>query len=133
VAEARSLDAERAEAVVGEMVDRLQEAANAPDCACDVDVIVDRLADGYRHRPQAAGVLAAEEALRACGYEPARVSAADASVAGALQARGLPCTAVGNGAERDADGRPRVGDAALGALLDVTYALLDGLGTRAGA
>ena len=38
VAEVRSLDDARAEALVAEIVDRVHEAANLPECDCDVDV-----------------------------------------------------------------------------------------------
>ena len=67
-AEARSLDAARAEAVATEMVDHLQDAANAHEC--DLDVTVERMFEGYRTRPKAPQVTLAERALRACGYEP---------------------------------------------------------------
>ena len=41
-------------------------------CAYDVDVITERLFDGYRHAANAPAVLAAEPALRARGYKPTR-------------------------------------------------------------
>ena len=57
-AEARSLDAGKVEALVAEMVDRVHDAANATEC--DVDVSTQRLFDGYRTRPSAPAVSAAE-------------------------------------------------------------------------
>ena len=67
-AETRSLDAARAEAVATEIVDHLQDAANAHEC--DLDVTVERMFEGYRTRARAPQVQLAERALRACGYEP---------------------------------------------------------------
>ncbi len=74
---------DKVEQLVAEMVDHVHDAANTPACECDVDVMVERLFTGYRHRPQAPAVLAAEDALRDCGYEPRRIATgggADANV-----------------------------------------------------
>ena len=76
--EARALEDERAEAVVAEIVDRVHEAANLPDCDCDVDVSVERTFSGYRLRPSSAAVRVAEQALRAAGTSPSRSRAAAA-------------------------------------------------------
>ena len=70
LAEARSLDAERVETVVAQMVDAVHDGAAFAEC--DVDLVVEKLFDGYRTRPSAPAVVAAEAALRACGYEPRR-------------------------------------------------------------
>ena len=79
-AEVRSLDDARAEALVGEIVDRIHEAANLPDCECDVDVSVAahvrRLPPARRRAP---AVRAAEAALRACGHEPLRIASGGGS------------------------------------------------------
>ena len=48
VAEVRASTTQRAEALVAEIVDRLHEAANLPDCDCDVDVSVQRTFSGYQ-------------------------------------------------------------------------------------
>jgi tripeptide aminopeptidase len=122
--EVRSLDAERAEAVVAELVDHLYDAANDPRCECDVDVTVERVFDGYRHRPQAPQVLAAEAALAACGYEPRRISTGGGSDANALEAAGFSCANLANGTERNHEPTERVSVAALEGMLDVALALL---------
>jgi tripeptide aminopeptidase len=122
--EARSLDAERAEALVAELVDHLYDAANDARCECDVDVTVARLFDGYRHRPQAPHVLAAEAALAACGYEPRRIATGGGSDANALEAAGFPCANVANGTEHNHEPTERVSVAALEGMLDVAFALL---------
>jgi len=123
VAEARSLDADRVEAVVAEMVDHLHDAANRPDCACDVDVVVSRMFEGYRTRPTAEPVLVAERALRACGYEPRHIVTGGGSDANALVAAGLPCVNLANGTERNHQPDERVSTAALDGMLDVVLAL----------
>jgi tripeptide aminopeptidase len=51
LAEARSLDADRAAAVATETVDHLQDAANAGEC--DLDVEVERMFSGYRTQARA--------------------------------------------------------------------------------
>ena len=67
VAEARSIDPAKAEALVSEMVDHLRDAANASEC--DLDVTVEQVFKGYRTRPNSPQVVLAERALRAAGYE----------------------------------------------------------------
>lgn len=127
LAEARSLDDEKAERLVAEIVDGVHEAANLPECSCDVDLVVERLFGGYRHRAQAPPLLAAEDALRDCGYTPRRVASGGGSDANALMARGFPCVNVANGTERAHQHDERVSTAALEGMLDVTFALLDRL------
>ncbi|HEV3001643.1 MAG TPA: M20/M25/M40 family metallo-hydrolase [Solirubrobacteraceae bacterium] len=125
LAEARSLDDRRAEAVVAEMVDRIHDAANDPACDVDADVDVERLFQGYRHQPDAPQVLAAERALRRCGYEPVRIVTGGGSDVNALEAQGFPCANLANGTERNHEPTERVSVAALEGMLDVTLALLD--------
>jgi len=127
LAEARSLDEATADVVISEMVDRCYDAANDPLCECDVDVSVERLFRGYRHKPSAASVVAAESALRVCGYTPRRVNTGGASDANAFMAGGLLCTNLANGTERNHEATERVSQASLQGMLDVTFALLDEL------
>jgi tripeptide aminopeptidase len=123
--EARSLDPSKAEDAISEVIACAHDAANTPSCFCDVDVTTQRLFDGYRHRPDAPAVLAAEEALRACGYTPKRRTTGGGSDANAFEAAGLHCTNLANGTERNHEPDERVSVAALEGMLDVTYALLD--------
>ena len=125
LAEARSLDRRRAEDAVKRMVDRIQDAANDPSCDVDVDVDVERLFHGYRHADDAPPVLAAERALRRCGYEPRRIVTGGGSDANALEAAGFACTNLANGTERNHEPTERVSVAALEGMLDVTLALLE--------
>ncbi len=73
-------------------------------------------------------MLAAEAALRACGYAPRRILTGGGSDANAFEAGGFPCTNLANGTERNHEPAERVSQAALEGMLDVTYALLDELG-----
>lgn len=128
LAEARSLSQTRVEEVVAEMVDHVHDAANDPECECDVDVTVERLFEGYRHAASAPQVVAAEAALRACGYTPRRILTGGGSDANAFEAAGFPCTNLANGTERNHEPTERVSVAALEGMLDVVLALLDELG-----
>jgi tripeptide aminopeptidase len=130
VAEVRGLDDEHARSVVAEVVDRVHEAANLPECECDVDVSVERTFAGYRLAPSAQAVKVAESALRASGYEPRRISSGGASDANALLAEGFQTVNLANGTERNHEPGERVSVAALEEMLDVSLALLDEAGAR---
>jgi tripeptide aminopeptidase len=125
LAETRSLDPAKAEAVVAEMVDRCHDAANEPLCECDLDVTVERLFDSYRHKPSSPAVLAAQRALAACGYTPRSIVSGGGADANAFEVAGLHCVCLANGTERNHEPTERVSVAALEGMLDVTYALLD--------
>ncbi len=122
-AEARSLDDERVEAVVSELIDHLHEGANARDC--DVDVEIRRQFSGYRTRPSAAQVTVAATALRECGHEPRTIVTGGGSDANAFEAAGFPCTNLANGTERNHQPDERVSVRALEGMLDVALAMLD--------
>jgi tripeptide aminopeptidase len=123
LAEARSLDPEKAETAVAKIVDALNDGAAAAEC--DVDITTERLFTGYRQKPSAPAVLAAEAALRATGYEPRRIATGGGSDANALEAIGLTCVNLANGTEHNHEPTERVSVAALEGMLDVALALLD--------
>jgi tripeptide aminopeptidase len=125
-AEARSLDATRAEAVATEMVDHLQDAANAYEC--DLDVTVQRMFEGYRTRPKAEQVTLAEQALRACGYVPSHIVTGGASDANSFETQGFACTNLANGTERNHQPDERVSVEALEGMFDVAIALVEEAG-----
>jgi len=125
VLEARALGDEAAEAVVAEIVDRLHEAANLPDCDCDVDVSVQRMFSGYRLPAGSAPLRVAESALRLCGHEPVHISSGGASDVNALLAQGFQAVNMANGTERNHEPGERVSVVALEEMLDVALALLD--------
>jgi tripeptide aminopeptidase len=125
VAEVRSLDAERAESVVAEVVDRMHEAANLPECECDADIAVQRTFSGFHLASSRPAVRVAESALRDCGYEPVRISSGGASDANALLVQGVEVVNLANGTERNHEPGERVSVEALEGMLDVALALLD--------
>jgi tripeptide aminopeptidase len=121
--EARSLDPARVEDIVARMVDALHDGAAQAEC--DVDVVCEKLFTGFRVRSSAPELVAAEAALRACGYEPRRIQTGGGSDANALQAAGFPCINLANGTERNHEATERVSVAALEGMLDVALVLLD--------
>jgi tripeptide aminopeptidase len=123
LAEVRAQREERAEEILAELLDCVHEAANLPECECDVDVTVERTFTGYRTPPSAPAVRAAEHALRACGYEPVRIASGGASDANALIAAGLTVVNLANGTERNHEPGERVSAAALEATLEIALAL----------
>jgi tripeptide aminopeptidase len=123
-AEARSLDEARVQDLVTEMIDHLQDAANATEC--DLDVTAQQMFKGYRTRPKAAQVELAERALRSCGYEPKHIVTGGASDANSFEAAGFPCTNLADGTERNHQPDERVSVAALDGMFDVAIALVDG-------
>lgn len=123
--EARSLDAARAEQLASEIVECLTDAANDPECECDLDASMERQFDGYRVRPSSAEVALAFDALRDCGYEPQPTTSGGGSDANVLRARGLAVLNLANGTERNHEPSERVGTAALEGILDVAIALLE--------
>jgi tripeptide aminopeptidase len=125
--EVRAVDEARAEALVTELVDRLQDAADAGEC--DLDVIVERMFRGYRLSAKSAPVLAAERALRACGYAPTLLSSGGGSDANVFQALGYPCVNLANGTERAHQPTERVSVDALEGMYEVAIALLEAAAT----
>jgi tripeptide aminopeptidase len=121
-AEARSLDAARVEAVATDMIDHLQQAADAAEC--DLDVVVERMFTGYRIKPGEPHVVLAERALTACGYEPRHISTGGGSDANAFYAAGFPCVNLANGTERNHEPGERVSVDALEGMLEVALALV---------
>jgi len=128
VGEARSLEGARAEQLASELVECLTDAANDPECECDLDVTVERQFDGYRVRPSSPEVALAFDALRDCGHEPVPTTSGGGSDANALRARGLAVLNLANGTERNHEPGERVPTAALEAILDVAFALVERAG-----
>ncbi|HEY3758469.1 MAG TPA: M20/M25/M40 family metallo-hydrolase [Solirubrobacteraceae bacterium] len=123
LAEVRSQQDTRAEALLAELVDCIHEAANLPECECDVDIDIARTFEAYRLAPGLPVVRAAERALRERGREPVRVVSSGASDANAFVARGLPVVNLANGTERNHEPGERVAVEALEQMLDVALAL----------
>jgi len=125
LAEVRGLRAERAEEVVAEVLDRMHEAANLPECECDVEIAVQKMFSGFHLGESRPAVRAASAALRACGFEPAPIVSGGASDANALISQGHEVVNLANGTERNHEPGERVSVEALERMLDVAVALLD--------
>jgi tripeptide aminopeptidase len=123
LAETRSLDAARVEESVASLVDAIHDGAAHAEC--DVDVVSERLFGGYRSKAGAPAMVAAEAALRACGYEPKRIVTGGGSDANVLEAAGFSCVNLANGTERNHEPTERVSVVALEGMLDVALALLE--------
>jgi tripeptide aminopeptidase len=126
--EARSLDAGRAEEVASGLVACLADAANDPECECDLDVTIQREFDGYRVRQSAAELALVSDALRDCGYEPNLAFSGGGSDVNALRSKGCAVLNLGNGTEHPHEPTERVSVAALEGTLALALALV----TRAG-
>ena len=123
LAEVRSVDPDKAEEVLAGVIDALHDGASHGEC--DVDVITEKQVIGYRQRPSAPAVVAAEGALRAHGYEPSRIATGGASDANVFEAAGIPCVNVANGTEHNHEPTERVSVAALESMLAVGFTLLE--------
>ena len=121
--ETRSLDDSRAGALVGEMVDRVTEAAS--DSECDVETTVDQLFRAYRLPRNAPPVRAAAAALEGVGIEPRYVSTGGGSDANALIASGLPVLNMANGTQANHQPDESVTLEALETMLDVTLSVVE--------
>lgn len=122
-AEVRSLDGDRAAALATEMVDHLNDAANAGEC--DLDINLRQLFAGYRTSPRAPQLAVAERALSACGYEPRRITSGGASDANSFEAAGFHCTCLADGVERNHQPDERVSAAALEGMLEIALTLVE--------
>jgi tripeptide aminopeptidase len=95
--EARSVDGERAAAVIGEMVDACTWGAG--EHGCDVDAQVSEMFRGYRVDRKGPSVAVATEALRRRGHEASLIATGGGSDANALVAAGYDAVLLANGTE----------------------------------
>jgi tripeptide aminopeptidase len=123
VGEARSVDGERAAAVIGEMVDACTWAAG--EQGCDVDARVTEMFRGYRLDPKSDAVRIASEALRGRGHEPKQVATGGGSDANALMASGYEAVLLANGTEANHTPQELVTEAALMEMVAVCEAALE--------
>jgi tripeptide aminopeptidase len=131
VGEARSLDADRAEQVASGLVAAITDAANDPECECDVDVTIERQFDGYRIAATCPEFRLAAQALSDCGYEPAPVVSGGGSDVNAFRTRGCAVLNLASGTERPHETTERVSVAALEGVLNVAFALVQRAGEDA--
>ncbi|MDX6605752.1 MAG: tripeptide aminopeptidase [Solirubrobacterales bacterium] len=121
--EARSINAERAAAQIGEMVDACTWAAG--EQGCDVDAKVIEMFRGYRLDPKSEAVRIAAEALRRTGHESELVATGGGSDANALVAAGYEAVLLANGTEANHTPEERVTEGAIVEMLAVCEAALE--------
>jgi tripeptide aminopeptidase len=122
-AEVRGIDDVRVEDVVTEMIDHLQDAANASEC--DLDVMVQLMFKGYRTKGRPRELVVAERALQACGYVARQIVTGGGSDANALIVKGLSAVNLANGTERNHQPDERVSADALEGMFEVAIALVE--------
>lgn len=122
-AEVRSIDDARAAAVTTELIDHLQDAADAGEC--DLDLSVERMFQGYRHPAGAPPVAIAERALAACGYTPERIISGGAADVNSFMLDGLPCVCLADGVQANHTSSERVSAQALEDMLDVALEIVE--------
>ena len=122
-AEVRSLDDARAGAVTTELVDHLQDAADAGEC--DLDLSVERMFQGYRLAAKCPQLDVAERSLRACGHAPERILSGGASDVNSFMVGGLPCICLADGVQANHTSSERVAAQALEDMLDVALTIVE--------
>jgi tripeptide aminopeptidase len=122
VAEARSLDTDRAAAVAGEITEAC--AWGASEHGCDVDVQVEELFRGYRIPSDSKALALAEAGLRRAGHEPVRKAIGGGSDVNALRLAGFECVLLANGPKNVHTPNERVAAADLDAMLAVCEAIV---------
>jgi tripeptide aminopeptidase len=123
VAEVRSIDDARSAAVTTELIDHLQDAADAAEC--DLDLKVERMFQGYRHAAGAPQVAIAERALTSCGYTPERIVSGGASDVNSFMVDRLPCVCLADGVQANHTSAERVSAQALEDMLEVALVIVE--------
>ncbi len=121
-AEARSLDADRAAEVAGQISDAC--AWGASEHGCDVDVRIEELFRGYRVPPSSPALALAEAALRGAGVEPVRAAIGGGSDANVLRLEGFDCVLLANGPDAVHTADEHVAAADLDRMLAVCEGIL---------
>jgi len=121
-AEARGVDAGRAEATAQTMMDACTWAAG--ERGLDVDVLVETFFRGYRIKPASRPLAMARAGLEACGIEPNEVTTGGGSDANALRASGFDALLLANGTELNHTSEESVARSELVRMLDVCRAIV---------
>jgi tripeptide aminopeptidase len=130
VAEARSLDTDRAAQVAGALSDAC--AWGASEHGCDADVRIEELFRGYRIPPSSPALALAEAGLRRAGFEPQRTATGGGSDANALILAGFECVLLANGTEANHTPQEAVSARSLEAMLAVCEGIVAEAGVGAG-
>jgi tripeptide aminopeptidase len=117
VAEARSLDSNRAAEVAGSISDAC--AWGASEHGCDADVRIEELFRGYELAGSSRALALAEAGLRRAGHEPERTVTGGGSDVNALVLAGFDCVLLANGTEANHTPQESVSARSLDAMLEV--------------
>lgn len=128
VAEARSLGADRAAAVAGELTEACAWGASA--YGCDVDVRVEELFRGYEIPTGSRSLELAEAGLRRAGFDPKRTATGGGSDANALIVAGIDCVLLANGTDANHTPDESVSARNLDAMLEVCEGIVALAGTE---
>jgi tripeptide aminopeptidase len=123
LAEARAQDEAKLRAVVQEMLDAFSFAATATDCEVETKLRKSYL--GYRFKRTDDVVELAADALSRCGYEPTYALSGGGADANVFNERGRRCVNLANGMTNIHTPDERIAVDDLGAMVDVTLALVD--------
>jgi tripeptide aminopeptidase len=129
VAEARSLDAERAAEIAGKLTEAC--AWGASEHGCDVDVQVEELFRGYELPKDSPALALAETGLRGARLEPAQVAIGGGSDANALRLDGFDCVLLSNGTNNVHTAGERVSARDLSKMLEVCEGIVAAAGSGA--
>jgi tripeptide aminopeptidase len=130
LAEARSLGADRAAAVAGELSEAC--AWGAGEHGCDVDVRVEELFRGYEVPAASPALALAEAGLRSAGFEPVRTATGGGSDANALILGGFDCVLLANGTSANHTAEESVPLRNLDAMLAVCEGIVAAAGDEPG-
>jgi tripeptide aminopeptidase len=125
-AEARGVDAGRAEEVAQNMVDACTWAAG--EAGVDVDLLVETFFRGYRIKPASLPLAVARQALERCGIEPIEVTTGGGSDANALRALDFDALLLANGTEANHTPDESVAKSELVSMLEVCAAIVEEAG-----
>ncbi len=116
-AEARSLDAERAASLAGEIAEACSWGAS--EHGCDVDVQIEELFRGYQLPSSSRALALAESGLHGAGLQPRRVAIGGGSDANALRLGGYDCVLLSNGTDSVHTAEESVSAKSLDKMLEV--------------
>jgi tripeptide aminopeptidase len=123
LAEARSQDERKLSSFVQEMLDSFTFAATATDC--EVEWELRKSYTGYRFKEGDDVVRLAASALEHCGFAVTYALSGGAADANAFNERGRRCVNLANGMTDIHTADERIAVADLGAMVDVTVALVE--------
>jgi tripeptide aminopeptidase len=123
VAEARSRDERKLEALVAEMLESIGFAAAVTEC--EVETQVTTKYAGYRLRRDHPAVRLAAQALERSGHAVRTRESNGAADANVFNGRGLPCVNLANGVSRIHSPEEEIAVADLEAMVEVTLELVE--------